>query len=270
MLSKRLGTLLALAIVPALAQTPSGPASSPTTSAVSPRQHAPRKVAGLRPDRVIGNITVSDSTTWAGYAVTGSSFTKALGSWTVPSVNCSRTPNTYSSFWVGIDGWSSATVEQTGTDSDCDGDSPSYYAWYEFYPAASVLISSVPVSPGNQMSASVSYSGTVFTIKITNETTGKSYSKSSKVSGAERSSAEWITNSGGTLADFDVVYSGDDYTGVSDTDYATDSSTSGPIGAFGTKIQEIDMVNGTTGACEAMTSPLTPDGTSFYVTWCSE
>jgi Peptidase A4 family len=124
MLSKRLGSLL----VPAIAQVPSGPESLQTASAVSPRQHAPRRVAGLRPDRVIDNVTVSDSTNWSGYAVTGASFTHAAGSWIVPTVNCSKTPNTFAAFWVGIDGWTSSTVEQTGTDSDCSGSSPSYYA----------------------------------------------------------------------------------------------------------------------------------------------
>jgi len=29
----------------------------------------------------------------------------------------------------------SDSVEQTGTDSDCDGGSPGYYGWYEMYPA---------------------------------------------------------------------------------------------------------------------------------------
>jgi hypothetical protein len=276
MLAKRLGSLLALAIMPALAQVPSQVSSSPDS--IAPRQHAPRRVYGAVPPRVIDNVTVEESTNWSGYAVEGSSFTKALGSWTIPTVNCSETPNTYSSFWVGIDGWTSDTVEQTGTDSDCDGTTPSYYAWYEFYPNPSILISSVPVSPGNQMSASVTYSGSEFTITITNETTGKSYSKSSRVRGAARSSAEWIaeapccTNSGGILplSDFGTVDFGQDYTGVSGTNDATDSSVSGAISAFGSNVFESIMVNGSTGADEAVPSALTSDGTSFTVTWYSE
>jgi len=280
MTSKGLGfsaILLALVAIPAWAQVPSGPAATPDTAAISPRQHAPRRVYPGRPARVIDNVTVEDSTNWSGYAVEGSSFTKALASWTVPTVNCSKTPNTYSSFWVGIDGWTSSTVEQTGTDSDCDGSSPSYYAWYEFYPNPSYEITSVSVSPGNHISASVTYSGTEFTITLTNESTGKSYSKSSKVSGAKRSSAEWIaeapccTRSGGILplSDFGTVYFGDDYTGVSSTNDATDSSVSGAIGAFGSNIYESIMVS-TSGANEAVPSSLSSDGTSFSVVWDSE
>jgi hypothetical protein len=227
---------------------------------------------------VIDNVTVSDSTNWSGYAVTGASFTHAAGSWIVPTVNCSKTPNTFAAFWVGIDGWTSSTVEQTGTDSDCSGSSPSYYAWYEFYPHPSILISSVPVSAGNKMSATVSFSGSEFTITITNETTGKSFSKSSRVSGARRSSAEWIaeapccTNAGGILplADFGTVDLGDDHTDISSTNDATDSSITGPIGSFGSAVNEAIMVNGTTGANEAVPSALSTDGSSFAVAWDSE
>jgi hypothetical protein len=280
MTSKGLGfsaILLALVAVPASAQVSSEPAATPDTAVISPRQHAPRKLYGGGNPRVIDNVTVEDSTNWSGYAVEGSSFTKALGSWTVPTVNCSKTPNTYSSFWVGIDGWTSSSVEQTGTDSDCDGSSPSYYAWYEFYPNPSYEITSVSVSPGNHISASVTYSGSEFTITLTNETTGKSYSKSSKVSGAKRSSAEWIaeapccTRSGGILplSDFGTVYFGDDYTGVSGTNDATDSSVSGAISAFGSNVYESIMVS-TSGADEAVPSSLTSDGTSFSVVWDSE
>jgi hypothetical protein len=231
----------------------------------------------LRPERIINGVTVSDSTNWSGYAVTGSSFTYAKGSWTVPSVNCSTTPNTYAAFWVGIDGWSSSTVEQTGTDSDCDGKTASYYAWYEFYPNPSEEISGFTVSPGNHISAEVSYSGSTFTVTITNETTGKTYSKTGKVSGAARSSAEWIaeapccTNRGGILplADFGTVDFGDDYTGVSDTNWASDSGITGPISDFGSSVNEAVMVS-TSGKDEAVPSSLSSDGTSFTVKWDSE
>lgn len=282
MLSKALrfsAVSLVFAVSPVFAQVSNGPAS-PGNETIAPRQHAPRKVYPKSVPQVIGNVTVEESTNWSGYAVEGSSFTKALGSWTVPSVNCSTTPNTYAAFWVGIDGWTSSTVEQTGTDSDCDGTTPSYYAWYEFYPNPSYLISSVSVAPGDQMSASVTYNSSTkkFTIKITNETTGKSYRKSASVSGAKRSSAEWIaeapccTNSGGILplSDFGTVDFGQDYTGASSTNDAKDSSVSGAIGGFGSNIFESIMVNGNTGADEAVPSGLSSDGTSFTVQWDSE
>jgi hypothetical protein len=266
-----LGIVLLLAIVPALAQVSTGPSSPVTAAVVSPRQHAPIHHHQSHDDGT------STSTNWSGYAVTGSSFTSAKASWTVPTVNCTTTPNTYAAFWVGLDGYSSSTVEQTGTDSDCSGKTPSYYAWYEFYPNPSYEITSVPVSPGNHISAQVTYSGSTFTITITNESTGKTYSKSSRVSGAARSSAEWIaeapccTNAGGILplSDFGTVDFGEDYTNVSGTNYATDTSTSGPISAFGSNVDEITM-DSSSGVAEAVPSALSSDGTSFTVTWKSE
>src|SRR3989442_10465896 len=60
------------------------------------------------------------STNWSGYAVTGASgsVTDVKGSWTVPAIQgtCPDT-NQYSSVWVGIDGFSSATLQQTCTHS---------------------------------------------------------------------------------------------------------------------------------------------------------
>jgi hypothetical protein len=275
------GVSFLLTLSSAVAQAPSAATATPVNPAneiIAPHQHAPRRIAGFRPDRVRGNVTVSDSTNWSGYAVTGSSFTYAKGSWIEPTVNCKTTPSTYAAFWVGIDGWNSNSVEQTGTDSDCSGKNPSYYAWYEFYPNPSYEITSVPISPGNKISAEVSYSGSEFTITLTNETTGKSYSKSSKVSGAARSSAEWIaeapccTGSGGILplADFGTVDFGDDYTSVTDTNWASDSTVTGPISDFGKTVNEAIMVNGSTGADEAVPSGLSTDGSSFTVKWDSE
>jgi Peptidase A4 family len=279
MLSKSFGSLLALAIVPALAQVPNVPASPQAASVITPRQHGPRKVYPGVPSHVEGNVTVEESTNWSGYAVTGSAFTKAIGSWVVPTVVCSETPSTYAAFWVGIDGWTSDTVEQTGTDSDCDGKTPSYYAWYEFYPAASVLITSISVAPGDKMAAEVVWdSGTDFTIGIRNETTGKTFTKKGSVAGAKRTSAEWIaeapccTNSGGILplSDFGTVDFGEDYTSVKTTNGAADSTFSGLISGFGADVFESIMVNGTTGADESVPSALSTDGSSFTATWDSE
>src|ERR1035438_4845265 len=135
---------------------------------IAPRQHRPIK------DRVDHGDGTSTSTNWSGYAVTGTSFTSAEGSWIVPTATCTSGTQ-YASFWVGIDGYSSSSVEQTGTDSDCSGKTPQYYAWYEFYPNPSFEISSLAIKPGDRMSAKVVYSGSKFTVTIEDVTTGKSY-----------------------------------------------------------------------------------------------
>jgi hypothetical protein len=264
MLTKRLGILGAIAILPALAQVSSAPQPSDTAERMVPRRHRPIKDLSEHGDGT------STSSNWSGYAVTGSSFTNAKGSWIVPKAKCSS-GDQYASFWVGIDGYSSGTVEQTGTDSDCSGGSPVYYAWYEFYPAFPVNLG-MTIKPGDHMSAKVVYSSSKFTITMTNETTGKTFSKTASVSGAKRSSAEWIaeapSSSSGVLplANFTEVLFGDDHTSVSGTCNAKDSSTNGPIGSFpASAIQEITMEKNSVK--EAIPAKLSSDGTSFSVTW---
>jgi hypothetical protein len=113
---------------------------------------ARRQLGPIRNELEDGNGT-EESSNWSGYAVLGSSFTSARGSWVVPIAVCTgASGDEYAASWVGLDGYSSNSVEQTGTDFDCDGTTPSYYAWYEFYPNPSFEIASVPVSPGNLIS----------------------------------------------------------------------------------------------------------------------
>ena len=219
----------------------------------------------------------SQSTNWSGFAVTGASgsVSSARGSWIVPAIQgtCPGT-NQYSSFWVGIDGFNSGTVEQTGTDSDCQNGAPTYYAWFEFFPHPSFLISGMTIRPGDHMTAQASFSGRSFTVTITDATTGATFSTSAKVRGAQRSSAEWIaeapSSSGGILplADFGTVSYGTDNTGIAMTCYATIGGTTGAIGAFGSSVQQITMVT-SAGAVKAQPSALSSDGTSFSVSWQS-
>src|ERR1700722_1049119 len=79
----------------------------------------------------------AESTNWSGYAVTGANgaYKSVSAAWTEPSATCTssgrRSTDSYAAFWVGLDGYSSESVEQTGSDSDCDGKTPDYYGWYE-------------------------------------------------------------------------------------------------------------------------------------------
>jgi len=271
----RLAILLLLAALPVWAQR----SAEPSADVPSPRQHGPRKTFGHapEPDTSDGSVKVLESTNWGGYAVTGLNFTQAQGSWTVPTVDCTKTPNTYASFWVGIDGWNNGTVEQLGTDSDCNGTKPSFYAWYEFYPKYGINFDKFPVSPGDQISASVNYDGEKFTLTITNQTTNLSASRSGKVPQAKRASAEWIAEApccqyDGNflpLSDFGTISFGEDSTYAIDTNYASNDSASGPIGAFGGHVRESVMVTNS-GAKKAVPSSLSSDGTSFTVTWYAE
>jgi peptidase A4-like protein len=173
----------------------------------------------------------------------------------------------------GIDGYSSNTVEQTGTDSDCSSGTPTYYAWYEFYPHFAYYVPNMrTINAGDVMSAEVRYSGGMFTVTITDVTTGATYSKSQKMANAQRSSAEWIIEapySGGVLplSDFGTVSFGQDSTKVADTCYATLGGNTLPIGSWGTT-DEITMVT-SSGATKAQPSALSTDKSSFTETWVS-
>jgi Peptidase A4 family len=130
---------------------------------------------------------------WYGYAVTGSTYTSTTADWTVPTLNCATAgKDPYISIWTGLDGYSSDSVEQIGVDAMCDGSTASYEGWYEVYPAVAVYFSN-PISPGDQLDASVTFSGTdTFTLKLQDVTQGWTETAKKTLSGAERSSAETI------------------------------------------------------------------------------
>src|SRR5579864_2763406 len=69
----------------------------------------------LGPTPFVSGINLTNSYNWGGYAVKGTGFTDAKGSWLVPTVNCTKSPNAWVVFWVGIDGAFDGTVEQIGT-----------------------------------------------------------------------------------------------------------------------------------------------------------
>ncbi|MFA5860805.1 MAG: G1 family glutamic endopeptidase [Candidatus Thermoplasmatota archaeon] len=214
------------------------------------------------------------STNWAGYAVqtnlaspSNGVVTDVKGSWVVPAVSCPADgTNKYSAAWVGIDGYSSNSVEQLGTESDClsGGSVPYYAAWWEMYPKPSRRIQHV-VQAGDHMTAEVRYSGgNAYTLTMTDATQGWSFSTTQRAKAA-RSSAEWVQEapwSGGVLplSNFGTVT----FTGAS----ATIAGHTGTISDAAWQADRIDMVNGR-GATKAQTSALDGTGIAFDVTWVS-
>ena len=269
------------------------------------RHHIPMQLHQQR------DPTTAESFNWSGYGVLGpsGSVTDVKGSWVEPFVGstCSSVPDGYAAFWTGIDGWTSSTVEQIGTDSDCvnlEGNqtgTPTYYAWFEFYPQDAYLIGDYSengvcksdcVSPGDRISAEVKFGGSgierprhrggqQFTLTITDQTRGWSFATSSSVPGALQSSAEWIaekpngcpTASGlCDLADFGIVGFGREFAPVFDafTNSATVNGMTGPLGSFGTSVQQAVLVNYPSGTT-VMAQPfgLHDSGTSFLDAWYS-
>lgn len=216
--------------------------------------------------------TLSNSTNWSGYAVNtpAGAVSQVAGNWVVPAVSTSVSG--YSSAWVGIDGWSSSTVEQIGTDSDYVNGRAQYYAWYEMYPAGSVNLG-LPINPGDTISASVTNTvSSQFVLSITDVTTGGSFATTQTSSQAQRSSAEWIQEAPSSI--FGVLPLANFGTIKFSNANATVSGTHGPADNTwaGSTLYQINMVT-STGTPKATTSALSDSGSpstsSFSVTWNS-
>ncbi|HKD07036.1 MAG TPA: G1 family glutamic endopeptidase [Bryobacteraceae bacterium] len=241
--------------------------SSAAEPAFTPiRRHAPAIIHQRHGNNV-------SSTNWGGYAVTGAngSVTDVKGSWIVPGISgsCPATDQ-YAAFWIGIDGYNSNTVEQLGTESDCQNGKPVYYAWFEFYPHLSYLVNTVSVHPGDQFTAEVSAGGKgKFTVSMTNVTTGQSFSTTTKIPSADQSSAEWIAEapySGGVLplADFgSIIFGNSSLQNTATIGGKTLAISSFPSGS----VDQITMET-SNGAVKASPTPLGKDS-SFSISWVS-
>ena len=136
---------------------------------------------------------------WSGYAddnSTGKTYASLSGTWKEPTVtNCSTTgPVKAVVFWVGIDGFSSSTVEQGGTGALCGQGTPlTHFSWWEMYPTNSIQVVGSTVKPGDSISASVVRTGTSYKISVTDSTTaGNSFSTTQTCTTCANTSAEWI------------------------------------------------------------------------------
>jgi len=222
------------------------------------------------------------SSNWAGYAVTGSTYEQVTGTWVQPAASCTTaTSTTAAAFWVGLGGdtSTSSSLEQTGTEADCDAEGGvRYSAWYELLPAASVKIP-LRVAAGNTISATVRVHGRKVTVQVRNLTSGASYTKTLTAESPDLSSAEWIAEApavetgGGTavmpLTDFGTVT----FTKATAT---TASGLTRSIAGAGTSIERIRLVSSSFGpgrfgpdqaAVEAVPSSLTSAGNGFSVAW---
>lgn len=198
-----------------------------------------------------------ESSNWSGYAATGSNgeFTSVSASWVQPTLTCTS-KTTYSSYWVGLDGYSNSALEQTGTEADCIGGKATYGAWWEVLPAAESAYS-VTVKAGDSLSASVVDNGNgTFTMKLTDSTQGWSKSTTANgSSGYEDSSAEVIaeaTEVNGSIAKLSnfgtVNFTNADADGSSLSTYSPN---------------EIVMA----GSSDIKAQPSSISGGSFSVTW---
>ena len=141
---------------------PSVPAAPASTSLAG--DHVARASSSAAADPVIRAATPAGirsasglgwySSNWAGYALAAGPYRSVSGQWTVPTVSASRR-STYSAQWVGVDGVSSASLIQAGTQANFVNGAPRYSAWWEILPAPAVAIRTLTVRAGDVISVTI-------------------------------------------------------------------------------------------------------------------
>ncbi len=167
------------------------------------------------PRAASGAVTSSPSINWSGYADSESAsntVSQVTGNWTLPAVQCLPAPyqnqDAFLANWVGIDGFTTQTVEQLGTAAQCFEGVTYYYVWYEMYPSATVEEGTTACinnnvdcpQPGDRISASVTVTSAgsgenSYTLTLTDRTRPQeSFSATAQcaVTTCLDASAEWI------------------------------------------------------------------------------
>jgi hypothetical protein len=216
---------------------------------------AARAAVGAR--ALLGTTTTSNN--WSGYDdSTDGPFTTITATWVQPRVRVTGATFSDAAFWVGLDGDTSGTVEQIGTEGYSQGVT-GYDAWYEMYPLYPVTID-MAIHPGDVLTGAVTWASPAsFTLSLLNHTTGASYSTGQLMSiPPALASAEVIAEAPSSSSGIVPV---SDFGLVSFSGCAINGQ---PISAF--DWNQIDMASGYGDALAARTSALGADGASFTVT----
>jgi hypothetical protein len=261
---------LALAFGPAAGASTAGasPSARAAAAARTALEHitvgwhqAFRRVSGSASG--VRGLSQVQSTNWSGYADTGSGFSTVTGSWTEPTATCSGRTTSLAAFWVGIDGYSSSSVEQDGTLVECYRGTAYYYTWWEMYPTNAIQVVGTTLRAGDAISASVVRSGSSYTLKVTDSThTANSFTTTQACSSCANSSAEWIAEAPSGSSGVEPLSNFHSWTESGATVKA--GSTSGVISSF--TDDEITMID-SSGLTKALPGALNSSGNGFSVTW---
>jgi hypothetical protein len=227
----------------------------------------PALAAGAHHGGLNHRIRYGQSGNWSGYVLTGSGpYQSVSASWTLPAVDCASTKTGWAAFWVGLDGDTTRTVEQTGAEADCVAGKPVYGAWYEMFPRAPVSFVET-VKAGDNFTATVTFLRKAlfgvfseFQLTLSDSTQGWTRTATSWIIGAKRGSAEAIAEAPSDLlgvlplADFGSV----GFSGL--------TVNSSPVGASTPGLEPLTMVS-ELGTVEAEPGPL--ESGSFSDTWFS-
>jgi len=114
---------------------------------------------------------------WTGYVDVAHANVKlryVAADFTVPRVTCTSQISK-ASFWVGLDGFGTKTVEQAGLSTNCFSGQPVYLAFWEMFPLKPVY--EFYVSVGDSLSVNVYYDASVnaYRLSLTDHTNGLSF-----------------------------------------------------------------------------------------------
>ena len=203
------------------------------------------------------------------YAAPGQSFSAVSANWTVPTVTCQPGETSWAAQWPGIG--DNTTVQQDGTETDCFNGVPSYWAWYEMYGdpnvsggyAVPLSASTNPVSAGDQMTGSVSFTGSEWVLALSDATQNWTFQvQFPSTPGLSQGSAEWMVEDPNGCSPSCEVLS--QYSPVQFTQArATANGQSGLISSFPLTAMAIDQ-NSTT---LATVGPLDRAGDGFTDSW---
>jgi len=133
------------------------------------------------------------SQNWAGYSVTGGTFTSVTGTWNVPEFTADS-PTGADATWVGIGGVDTRDLIQAGTQQTVSRTGATQYeAWVETLPQASHPVP-LTVNPGDSVTVSVvqlPQAQDQWQVSFKNATTGQTYQVTEHYA-SSMSSAEWV------------------------------------------------------------------------------
>jgi hypothetical protein len=219
-----------------------------------------------QPTSGLANMPASASYNWSGYAdssTTANTFTKVSGQWATPRVRCTR-EDQLTSEWVGIDGYSNATVEQDGTLSWCYLGEATYFTWYEMYPAGTIEVGN-SLRPGDKIAASVTRTGTSYKLALTDFTRpSNSFSVTKTCTTCQNSSVEWIAERPAFSIGIAPLANYGTWTLSSASQTA--GGKTGTISSYPT-YYKIDMVDATSTYPLSLASGLSNAGNAFLTHW---
>jgi hypothetical protein len=152
---------------------------------------ATRWVVGTLNNARLPSSEPPESRNWAGYTVTGGTYTAVSATWNIPEF-APDSPSGADAIWVGIGGVHGTDLIQAGTQETVSGrGSTEYQAWVETLPQPSHPVP-LPIRAGDSVSITLQQqSGDDWLVSFANNSSGKSYQQTIRYR-SSRSSAEWV------------------------------------------------------------------------------